>query len=125
MEENPIQNDVRKTKRRCKLGENPACAHCGDRRPEVLEKHHLVGKANEPALTITLCRNCHAVATERLRQSGVSMEPPPTLLQRLLAILKGIACSLIQVAECLFDVVQKLSRPGTECPLCGNKLPTT
>ena len=41
----------------------------------LLEAHHVVGKAHDAKLTVPLCRNCHALATEDLLRAGVSMKP--------------------------------------------------
>lgn len=89
----PIRAAARRVKRKERLGiENPSCFLCGARVLEslipvtvdwleqkgipsgLLEAHHIVGHAHDPKLTVPLCRNCHAVATEDLLCAGISMK---------------------------------------------------
>lgn len=94
---------VRLTRRTSKLGDNPVCALCGENDPVTLlyELHHIAGRANEPDLTARLCRNCHAKQTEALRAGGVSMDPPPTPLHQLAALLGGLAEFVAHLAASL------------------------
>lgn len=53
------------------------CIYCGNTdplvvRPRRIEDHHIVGGKRDP-LTVPACLNCHAVATEGLRDAEVSM----------------------------------------------------
>jgi hypothetical protein len=84
----PLKTKRRKMQRLEKLGsEHPFCLYCGCSEPmqlrpvtrPFLEQHHLLGLANDPELTLALCFNCHALATEGLLQAGVTMtrEPDP------------------------------------------------
>jgi hypothetical protein len=79
----PLSAARRKAQRLQKLGsERPFCLLCGSREPMVLrtvtrrflEDHHILGRAREPHLTLSLCFNCHALVTEGLLQAGVGME---------------------------------------------------
>ena len=49
----------------------------------LLEEHHLAGRKHDPELTVPLCRNCHAEATEGLLRAGVSMRPEPNPIARV------------------------------------------
>jgi hypothetical protein len=101
----PIRTEARKAKRRQRFTtENPCCVLCGATvleslipvTPDWLEKrgipfgpleaHHVVGHVHDPKLTVPLCRNCHAVATEDLLCAGVSMKPAAD--RRLLAEMR-------------------------------------
>src|SRR5258706_587809 len=94
----PIASEARRAKRERLLGDSPACVRCGLAEIDsliavkrgVLEAHHVVGRANDEDLTVALCRNCHAVVTERYRDAGVSLNRPPTVLHQLAAILRAL-----------------------------------
>jgi hypothetical protein len=106
-EHDPIRNDARRIARQSKLGTEAACVHCGEAQWEtliptpksLLEAHHVVGHANDAELTVPLCRNCHAKLTEQLRQNGTSMGKPQTLLDRIVAILRGLAAFFRTLAD--------------------------
>lgn len=97
----PIGDDVRKLRRARRLGTGAVCALCGQQNPvalrrarrSLLEAHHLGGSANDAQLTVTVCRNCHAVLTEASRVSGVELGhcDDRHLLERLEAVLRGQA----------------------------------
>jgi hypothetical protein len=75
-----------------------------------LEAHHVVGKANDASLTIPLCRNCHAKLTEELQRLGASMDHPPTLLDRVVAILRSLAAFFRTLAEKLSEWAEAVVR---------------
>ena len=119
----PIAKETRLVKRQRVLGDDPACVLCGLTTiasliavsRDVLEAHHIVGHANDEALTAPLCRNCHAEVTDGYRDAGVSLNRPPTLLHKLVAILRALGAMLTAVgqkcaawAEALAQLVQRL-----------------
>ncbi len=71
MERDPIKNDGRKALQQRRLGPSPVCVLCGEAeltslqpaRRKLLEDHHLAGAAIDGAMTVALCRNCHAKLT--------------------------------------------------------------
>ncbi len=103
----PIASEARRAKRERLLGDSPACVRCGLAEIDsliavkrgVLEAHHVVGRANDEDLTVALCRNCHAVVTERYRDAGVSLNRPPTVLHQLSAILRAQSALLIDLGH--------------------------
>ena len=78
----PLRNEVRKARRSRRVGIDAACVLCGESNPDVLirvgrsvlEQHHVLGAAHAPSVTVPLCRNCHAIETERMRDAGISLE---------------------------------------------------
>src|SRR4051812_43689105 len=98
MEPSPIQNDARKARRSRQLGANAACVRCGLTTQEaliptkrsLLEAHHVAVQAHDDALTVPLCRNCHAIVTEAQRDAGVDFRPQPTILHRIAAALASL-----------------------------------
>jgi hypothetical protein len=62
-------------------------------RRSLLEQHHLGGEANDPELTVVVCRNHHAVLTEAGRVSGIELDRRTERhsLERLEAVLRGVA----------------------------------
>ncbi len=118
MEQNPIQNDVRRARRGRKLGANAACLLCGETTPEalrlvrrsLLEPHHVVGAANGPDLTVPLCRNCHAKVTEDLQAHGVDLRhiQGRNLLETIAAILKAAGAFLITLGQKFLEWGERL-----------------
>ena len=107
MEDNPVKNQLRREMRDDRLGENAACITCGCFAPEALiavsgtwlEKHHVVGKANDPNLIACVCRTCHAILTSRAQDVGASMKSPDTVLHQFVAIMRGLGSFFIFVGE--------------------------
>jgi len=92
-------NDVvRADRRRNRIPDGSVCVECGINDPTVLESHHIGGRRND-VLTVTLCRNHHALITEDLRVAGVSMCEPRSPLDALIAMLAGIAEFLHGLAD--------------------------
>jgi hypothetical protein len=118
MEYEPLQNDLRKTRRRRKLGANAVCILCGETAPEalrlvsrsLLEGHHAVGASNDPTLKIPVCRNCHAKETEAMRAVGVDLRhiPPRTILEVLVPILRALGAFFHDLADMLFVWADRL-----------------
>jgi hypothetical protein len=99
MEPSPIQNDARSAQHSRRLGEQNGCTLCPEQDPEtltrvdrtLLERHHVVAQANDDALTIVICRNCHAKLTAKQLEAGAPMTKPPTRLHGVAAILDHLA----------------------------------
>jgi len=118
MEKNPVKTDARRAKRERRFGKDARCAHCGTGSLECLipvkaslvEGHHAVGRANDPDLEIPLCRNCHALATERQMQADVSLTPPKTVLHKIVEVLKSLGAFFGQLTEKCFEWAQQLAQ---------------
>lgn len=116
-EHDPIRNDARRANRQRRLGDDACCLNCGEAQmvtlvptaKSLLEAHHVVGKANDAELTVPLCRNCHAKLTESLRETGASMAPPKTLLDRLVAVLRALAAFFRMLGEKCSEWAEKLA----------------
>ena len=125
MKENPVRNAARGAKQKRRVGETAACALCGFAEPEalqrvlkpklnrearrVIEHHHVVGRAHDPSLTVPLCLNCHAKATEQVRCVGGSMRPAETFLERLVAVLRALGAFLAELGKRLLGWASKLA----------------
>jgi hypothetical protein len=126
-----IGRDVRKVHRQRLLGSDAFCAFCGEpdfvklmkvKRSRLLERHHVGGQANEPSLTIVLCRNCHAVETTRMLDAAVPLradgralpERLGAVLEALAVFFESLACVLREWAGRLLRLVAALDRdaPG-------------
>lgn len=113
----PIRTGMRSSNRARRFALNASCVRCGISEPETLvpvrraflEAHHVCGRANDDALTVPVCRNCHAVLTERQRAAGVTFEPPPTLLHQIAAALLSLFAMLHELCEIGMDWVAALS----------------
>lgn len=57
----------------------------------LLEQHHVIGRINSTAATVPLCRNHHAKLTRDYMAAGASMFAQPTLLHRILMVLRSLA----------------------------------
>lgn len=127
MEQNPVRNDARKARRRRKLGPTAPCVFCGRETPEpfrkvgrsVVEEHHVMGVANDTALTVPACRGCHDAQTELQRVYGIDLRHhtnrpwPETLVDILKAIgllLKSLGGKLMDYAERLRAFLDALDR---------------
>jgi len=118
LEQNPIQNDSRHARREQLLGREPRCARCDcaefdaliPTKHRLLEKHHIAGRNHDPDLTLVLCRNCHAILTEQLRKNGADMREQPTLLERIVAILRAIGTALTFIGQALLRWAEELAR---------------
>jgi hypothetical protein len=74
-------------------------------RRSLLEQHHPAGAASDVALTVTVCRNCHAELSESQRDHGVDLEHrrDRTVLEDIEALLRGLALFFSKLAERLFE----------------------
>ena len=117
-EKDPFANDARRNRRQARLGDDPTCVMCGYSKPEalvagpsgLLEKHHALGAANDPGLTMWVCRNCHAELTEGQRDAGVALdrgERHP--LERIEAFLRAIADLLMRIADAAWKLAERLT----------------
>jgi hypothetical protein len=112
----PIATETRRAKRERILGEDAVCVLCGlgtlaSLTPvsrNILEAHHIVGRANDAALTVPLCRNCHAEITDGYRDAGVHLNRPPTLLHRVVAILRALGAMLMAVGQMCAKLAEEL-----------------
>lgn len=103
----PIARETRRAKRERLHGDNPACVICGlgtldsllAVHRSVLEAHHIVGRANDDELTVSLCRNCHAELTEGYRDAGVPLNRPATVLHKLVAVFRALAAMFAALAQ--------------------------
>jgi hypothetical protein len=112
-DQHPIRTARRKALRQNRLGDDAFCLFCGyaclesltnvsrkwleargvskDWIDRLLEKHHVVGEAHDPDLTITLCLNCHREITEGLAREGVIMRPERNLRKLIALVLRASA----------------------------------
>ncbi len=88
---NPKKTAVREAKRQRRLPPDAACVTCGENAYVALEMHHPMGAAHEPNLTVPLCKNCHAKATEDQLREDVSLSATDSFPDRLAAILGALA----------------------------------
>lgn len=117
-EDQPIQNDARRTARRKKLGPDAVCILCGQPQLEtlvpvarsLLEAHHVLGKEHNGKVTVPLCRNCHAIVTEKLQQVGASMERADALPDRIVAMLRALGAFLLLLGEAVLNLALELSQ---------------
>ncbi len=110
MEHDPLQNDIRKARRRRRLGPTAICALCGETASETLENHHIVGTANDPALKLRVCRNCHAKLTEAQRAAGVDLRHtmPRTLPEVIASVLRALGAFFQALGKKLSEWADRL-----------------
>jgi len=60
----------------------------------LLERHHVLGRANHPQLTIILCRNHHAIVTEFQRRGAVPTTLQTNPVDRQIASLGNVSALL-------------------------------
>jgi len=117
-----VRREVRKARRERWLADGDVCVSCGVDHPEALSRvdlnkldllregsivgdEHLVGRHNDFDLTARLCRNCQAVYTERQRDFGLNLSKDPDRdpLDKLEALLRGLAATFLHLVESLCD----------------------
>jgi hypothetical protein len=76
----------------------------------LVQSHHVLGKNNDPNVTVPVCLNCHAILTEMNRRYGVSMETPANLLEHLVAVLRALGVFLPVLGESLFRLADQVDR---------------
>lgn len=82
----------------------PACSVCGESRVALLEKHHIAGRAYDPA-TMILCKNHHALMTEFQKDFPPDAGDPSNALER-------IGRMLLNLAELFAILVEKFKEFG-------------
>ena len=100
------------TRRSRSLGPTARCLLCPQSDPRalgrypraILEEHHVVARLNDDELTAVLCRNCHAVLTDRQEDWDHRLLAPETPLERLAALLQGAVDWLLQLARKMTDL---------------------
>jgi hypothetical protein len=115
---NEVDKEAREARRARRLGSARECAFCGERdlaallprrRLGNLEEHHFLGRANDAARLMTLCRNCHAKASALQLNEGVTFAPPVSLLDRVISVLRAEAALLRQVADVHAEMATQLN----------------
>ena len=137
----PIRNAARATRRVHKFGPDPCCLLCGVREPKilvatplgelleasaeaepsdeslrpkvrlVLEEHHLLEKSIDRDITVALCRNCHGLVHELLRDLGIDFKADRehgTILHVLQTVLRVLAVFHQQLATFLAWLADEL-----------------
>ncbi len=97
----------------------PVCLSCGCRDIETLlaapvanlaswflERNHLAKHASD--LRVPLCRNCHAILTDRQEDWDRRLRYPKTPLERLAALLQGLVDWLVQLAGKMTELAARL-----------------
>jgi hypothetical protein len=127
MDRDPPKTAAREQKRRDRLPADAACALCGETDPfklrvateeavaglasrQFLERHHMMGRHIDPDLTVVLCLNHHAEATESLRRGGIGMEPRKNVLELLVLVLKAVSAFLENVLRSIERWIQRIER---------------
>jgi len=105
---NPARAARRKTELHERLGsERPVCIYCGYAEPLALRRvsrkflvdHHLLGRNHDPDSTAFVCRNCHALAHEKLLDAGVDLQPEPDPVKRVATMLRAEAVHFEMLAS--------------------------
>ena len=109
----PMERELRREERRRhdreQLGERqPACILCNENRTECLERHHTAGEAYDPNETVILCRNCHAVQTDRQQHEGPPHAGDPT------SDLAVSGNQLLGLSRVLEELARIIEAEGTE-----------
>lgn len=118
-EPDPISTDLTRARATRSIPPDAVCVICGERNREALkkvkasliERHHLGGRANDPNLTVYLCRTHHHL--QSLRQVGVGMEleeddPDRGTLEKVVSVLRGLALFFDQLALALTGWANRL-----------------
>jgi hypothetical protein len=118
MDTNPIKTAAREARRTRTLGEGATCLRCGmtnlaalvEGAANLLEDHHVVGRRHDAGLTIPLCKNCHAILTEDNRRAGADMRQQPSLLERIVNVLRALGAFFNDLAQRFFGWAEQIAR---------------
>ena len=100
-DKNPKKNARREAQQRRRLPPGAVCSTCPESAPYLLEQHHVMGQAHEEKVTIILCKNCHAKATEGQLQEEVPLSPTDSFLDCVAAIFGALAAFFRFLADSL------------------------
>jgi hypothetical protein len=128
MEENPLKSEQRRLRREERFGQGACCVLCGE--PELkglipvkrklLDKHDVAGRAHDPSVWVIVCRNCHAKLTAGALDAGADMRPQPTLLHRLVMMLRALGSFFEMVGQAICRWADEILRLVTgldkDCP---------
>ncbi len=90
--------EVRERQAKRRLGsDSPACSHCGSKDWRTLELHHIAGQAFD-AMTVILCKNCHAILSDAQSDHPPITGDTPTTLDRIGRLLINLADFFGQLA---------------------------
>jgi hypothetical protein len=92
-----------------RLPPDPVCARCGFS-AHLFELHHPAVRQHDGQLVVVVCIRCHRDLTVRQQNDGVPMRRQPTFLERLIAILEGLASFFRDLAESFIRHAQDLRR---------------
>jgi hypothetical protein len=111
VEPDPLQNDLRKERRRRRFPPDAACLLCGQANLAVLLDHHIFGRHNDEHLVGIFCLNCHAWAHEALRDAGVDLgrDDSRSLLERIEMMLRSLAALCLLLASSLAEWAERLA----------------
>ena len=116
----PIGNETRRARRERRLGSNAVCLHCGRDDSAVLirversliEHHHPLGVLRASAVTVPLCRNCHVIETERMRDASIPLDPDAerSIVEVVEIVLRAAAIFLRSLADAFDQFADRLRR---------------
>ena len=119
-EPDPIGNETRKARRERHLGPNSRCLLCGRDDPltllrvdrSLLDAHHPLGRKRMPELTVLLCRNCHAIETERMRDARIPLDEDAerSVVEVVEIVLRAAAVFLRSLADAFDQFADRLPR---------------
>ena len=112
-DKNPKKTAAREAKRKRRFPPDAVCMTCGESAHVALEMHHPMGAAHEPDVTVPICKNCHAEATEEQRRGEVPLSVADNFLDRIAAIFGAVAAFCQFLADAfnrLKDRVKEFAR---------------
>ena len=80
-----------------------------------LEQHHVVGRVHDSELTLALCFNCHALATENLLGAGVTMQPEPNPMRFARMMFRALAVHFRMLSDACWRFATILEK-GEDTP---------
>ncbi len=116
MNPNPIANDARRGTRQRRLPAEAVCLLCGIANPAVLrtsilDEHHPLSRRIAPDLTVVLCRNCHDLVHEDLRDHGVDLrQPAGSILEQIVLLLTAAGTFLAHLGHTLTEWARALNQ---------------
>lgn len=113
--QDPVKKQLRKTRRRHRLGADATCFACGRKNQEVLRKvkrsmfeaHHQFGASHASDDTVIVCVLCHARMSDGQIDDEVPLQYQDTTPERMVAVLLAWASFLTVAGEILKELAAR------------------
>ena len=113
----PVKAQVRRERKRQRLGTDAKCVFCREKNSfalnrypwRILQEHHLFGQNNDPDSTVILCMNCHAKVTAAQWDAGADLQRKNLFIESLPEMFRSLKAMFLVVAEKLGEWADEIA----------------